>query len=163
VFLTGSYWNDPAPMAAALATLAIIERDNIPEKLAATGRRFVDGFLALGAKHGIPLAASGPPAMPYVRVADDPSFLRTQNLCAAAVAQGVFIHPHHNWFISAAMTDADIDDALQRLDRALATLAVGGSQVAQTSSLLGATSGAGEKQTGSLRYLQKSPVPPPRA
>jgi glutamate-1-semialdehyde 2,1-aminomutase len=163
VFLTGSYWNDPAPMAAALATLAITERDNIPEKLAATGRRFVDGFLALGAKHGIPLAASGPPAMPYVRVADDPSFLRTQNLCAAAVAQGVFIHPHHNWFISAAMTDADIDDALQRLDRALATLAVGGSQVAQTSSLLGATSGAGEKQTGSLRYLQKSPVPPPRA
>jgi glutamate-1-semialdehyde 2,1-aminomutase len=125
VFLTGSYWNDPAPMAAALATLAIIEREKIPEKLAATGRRFVDGFLALGAKHGIPLVASGPPAMPYVRVADDPSFLRTQNLCAAAVAQGVFIHPHHNGFISAAMTDADIDEALQRLDRALATLAAG--------------------------------------
>jgi glutamate-1-semialdehyde 2,1-aminomutase len=126
VFLTGSYWNDPAPMAAALATLAIIERDNIPQKLAATGRRFVDGFLALGAQHGIPLVASGPPAMPYVRVADDPSFLRTQNLCAAAVAQGVFIHPHHNGFISAAMTDADIDEALQRLDRTLATLAAGG-------------------------------------
>lgn len=123
VFLTGSYWNDPAPMAAALATLAIIERDKIPEKLAAIGRRFVNGFLALGEKHGVPLVASGPPAMPYVRVAADPSFLRTQNLCAAAVAEGVFIHPHHNGFISAAMTDVDIDDALQRLDRALATLA----------------------------------------
>ena len=122
VFLTGSYWNDPAPMAAALATLAIIERDNIPQKLAATGRRFVDGFLALGEKHGIPLVASGPPAMPYVRVKEDPSLVRTQRLCAAAAAEGVFIHPHHNGFISAAMTPADLDETLQRLDRALAQL-----------------------------------------
>ena len=108
-----------APMAAALACLDIISRDDIPAKLARTGQRFVDGFLALGAKHGIPLVASGPPAMPYVRVADDPSFLRMQHLCAAAIAGGVFIHPHHNWFISAAMTDADVDDALQRLETAV--------------------------------------------
>ena len=122
VFLTGSYWGDPAPMAAALATLDIIARDNIPARLTALGERFVTGFLALGEKHHTPLVASGPPAMPYVRVADDPSFLRTQALCAAAIAQGVFLHPHHNWFISAAMTEADIADALARLDRALASL-----------------------------------------
>lgn len=122
VFLTGSYWNDPAPMAAALATIDIVARDNVPQKLATTGQRFVTGFLALGEKHGIPLIASGPPAMPFVRVADDPSFVRTQALCAAAVAHGVFLHPHHNWFISAAHTDADIDDALTRLDKALPTL-----------------------------------------
>ena len=152
VFLTGSYWNDPAPMAAALACLTIIERENIPQKLAALGRRFVDGFLALGEKHGIPLVASGPPAMPFVRVKDDPSFIRMQRLCAAAVAEGVFIHPHHNWFMSAAMTDSDLDDALTRLDRALASLAAGG-KVAQTSSLPGSTSDADAKPTGSLRYL----------
>jgi glutamate-1-semialdehyde 2,1-aminomutase len=119
VFLTGSYWNDPAPMAAALATLEIIERDRIPEKLATLGRRFVEGFLALGQKHDVSLVASGPPAMPYVRVKDDPSFMRTQQLCAAAVAAGVFLHPHHNWFISAAHTNADIDEALSRLESCL--------------------------------------------
>ena len=122
VFLTGSYWNDPAPMAAALACLDIIARDHIPQKLAALGERFVTGFLALGEKHGVPLVASGPPAMPYVRVADDPSFIRTQRLCAAAVTQGVFLHPHHNWFISAAMTQPDIDESLARLDAALLSL-----------------------------------------
>jgi len=122
VFLTGSYWNDPAPMAAALATLAIIERDAVPARLAALGERLVSGFLALGEKHGIPLRASGPPAMPYVRVADDPSFIRTQRLCAAAVAQGVFLHPHHNWFLGAAHTEADIDEALVRIDQAVATI-----------------------------------------
>jgi len=119
VFLTGSYWNDPAPMAAALACLDIIARDGIPSQLSRTGQNFVDGLLALGRKHGIPLIASGPPSMPYVRVANDPSFHRTQTFCAAAIAQGVFLHPHHNWFISAAMTTADIDEALLRLNRAL--------------------------------------------
>jgi glutamate-1-semialdehyde 2,1-aminomutase len=123
VFITGSYWNDPAPMAAALATLDIIAREQVPQKLALLGQRFVDGFLALGEKHGIPLLASGPPAMPYVRVKDDPSFLRTQQLCAAAVANGVFLHPHHNWFINAAMTESDIDDALARLETAFRALA----------------------------------------
>ena len=122
VFLTGSYWNDPAPMAAALATLDIIARDHVPARLTALGERFVTGFLALGEKYGTPLISSGPLAMPYVRVANDPSFLRTQQLCAAAVAHGVFLHPHHNWFISAAMTEADIDDALARLDAALLSL-----------------------------------------
>jgi len=122
VFLTGSYWNDPAPMAAALATLEIIARDQIPQRIALLGQRFIDGFLGLGAKYNLPLIASGPPAMPYIRVANDPSFMRTQALCAAAIAHGVFLHPHHNWFISAAMSDADIDDALIRIDRALATL-----------------------------------------
>ena len=120
VFLTGSYWNDPVPMAAALATLAVIARDNVPAQLETLGRRFVDGYVALGAKHGVALTASGPPAMPYVRVAGDTSFMRTQRLCAAAVAQGVFLHPHHNWFLGAAHTAADIDEALQRLDAALA-------------------------------------------
>jgi glutamate-1-semialdehyde 2,1-aminomutase len=123
VFVTGSYWNDPAPMAAALATLDIIAREQIPQKLALLGQRFVDGWIALGEKHGIPLLASGPPAMPYVRVKDDPSFLRTQQLCAAAVANGVFLHPHHNWFINAAMTESDIDEALARLETAFRALA----------------------------------------
>jgi glutamate-1-semialdehyde 2,1-aminomutase len=122
VFVTGSYWNDPAPMAAALATLDIVAREQVPQRLALLGQRFIDGFLALGQKHGLALVTSGPPAMPYVRVADDPSFMRTQALCAAVVAEGVFLHPHHNWFINAAMTEADIDDALARIDRALATL-----------------------------------------
>lgn len=122
VFLTGSYWNDPAPMAAALATLEIIERDRIPEKLTALGRRFVEGFLALGEKHRTPLITSGPFSMPYVRVADDPSLMRTQALCTAVIANGVFIHPHHNWFLSAAHTETDIDEALQRIDRAFLSL-----------------------------------------
>ncbi|AHF89615.1 glutamate-1-semialdehyde 2,1-aminomutase [Opitutaceae bacterium TAV5] len=124
VYLTGSYWNDPAPMAAALAVLEIVARDRLPQKLERAGRRLVDGLLALGERHGVALLASGPPALPYVRVKDDPSLMRTQALCAAVAAQGVFLHPHHNWFIGAAHTDAEIDEALARIGRALATMRV---------------------------------------
>ena len=119
VFLTGSYWHDPAPMAAALKVLEIAARENIPALLERAGRRFVEGFLALGEKHEVPLIASGPPAMPYVRVADDPGFQRTQDLAAAAAREGVYLHPHHNWFLGTAHTDAEIDESLARLDRAL--------------------------------------------
>ncbi len=122
VFLTGSYWNDPVPMAAALKVLEISARDAVPEVLARAGQRFVAGFLALGQKHGIPLVASGPPAMPYVRVAEDPGFQRMQELCAAVAREGVYLHPHHNWFLGTAHTDAEIDEALSRIDRALASL-----------------------------------------
>lgn len=122
VFLTGSYWNDPVPMAAALKVLEISARDGVPDVLARAGRRFVEGFLALGQKHGLALIASGPPAMPYVRVADDPGFQRMQDLCAAAAREGVYLHPHHNWFLGTAHTDAEIDEALVRIDRALGSL-----------------------------------------
>ncbi len=119
VFLTGSYWHDPAPLAAALKVLEVAERENVPARLERTGRRFVEGFLALGEKHGVRLRASGPAAMPYVRVADDPGFQKTQDLCAAAAREGVYIHPHHNWFLGLAHTDEEIDEALARIGRAL--------------------------------------------
>ncbi len=122
VFLTGSYWNDPAPMAAALAVLDIVEREKLAARLDLLGQRFVRGFIALGKKHGCPMIASGPAAMPYVRVEGDASFVRTQELCAAAAREGVFLHPHHNWFLGAAHTEADIDEALERIDRAFARL-----------------------------------------
>jgi glutamate-1-semialdehyde 2,1-aminomutase len=120
VFLTGSFWQDPAPLAAALAVLRVAAREDIPAQLERAGRRFLDGLTALGAAHGLPLVTSGPAAMPFARVADDPALTRTQGLCAAAARHGVFLHPHHNWFLGIAHRDEDIDEALTRLDTACA-------------------------------------------
>jgi glutamate-1-semialdehyde 2,1-aminomutase len=35
----------------------------------------------------------------------------------------VYLHPHHNWFVSAAHTDADIDRTLDVADEAFAVVA----------------------------------------
>jgi glutamate-1-semialdehyde 2,1-aminomutase len=30
------------------------------------------------------------------------------------IAQGIFLHPHHNWFLCAAHTKDDIDEVLEK-------------------------------------------------
>lgn len=115
-FLTGSFWNAAAPMAAALKTLEIIERDNVIENLEKQGTQLIEGMLAIGNANNLELQASGPPAMPYVRVANDPSFRQQQHLCAAAARNGLFLHPHHNWFLSAAHTSEIIQETLERFE-----------------------------------------------
>ena len=118
-FLTGSFWNAAVPMAAALKTIEIAERDQIAIQLERRGTQLVEGMLELGLRYGIPLQASGPAAMPYVRVADDHSFRKQQALCAAATQNGLYLHPHHNWFLCAAHTREVIDESLQRFEVAL--------------------------------------------
>ncbi len=128
VFLTGSYWNAAVAQAVALKTLEIIERDNLPAQLENLGQRLCEGLVALGEKHGHPIKASGPPAVPFYRIASEDNFRLQQRWCAAAMKghdrsrQGAFFHPHHNWFLCAAHTQADIETTLAIADFALQSL-----------------------------------------
>lgn len=116
-FLTGSFWNAAVPMAAALKTLEIAQRDRVIEQLETQGQRLIDGMLQTGRSHGIELKATGPAALPYVRVAQDPSFRKQQALCSIAIQNGLYLHPHHNWFLSAAHTSEVIDETLERFEQ----------------------------------------------
>ena len=118
-FLTGSFWNCVVPMAVAMKTMEIAVREAIPLQLERLGTKLIDGMLSLGERYGIKLITSGEPAMPYVRVAEDQSFKKQQRLCAAAIQQGLFLHPHHNWFLSAAHTEPVIEESLERFERAI--------------------------------------------
>lgn len=122
VFLTGSYWNGAVGMAAALATLDEIERGAVPSQLEKVGRRFREGLIQLGERHGHPVVCSGPVAIPFMRFAEDRGFQRLQRFCAEAMRAGVFLHPHHNWFLCAAHTEAVIDETLDRLGPVFAGL-----------------------------------------
>jgi len=80
------------------------------------------GLVAAGAKHGYEMISSGPPALPLLTFADDASLRRQQRFCIEATARGAFLHPHHNWFVSAAHTDADVAETLRIADEAFAVL-----------------------------------------
>jgi glutamate-1-semialdehyde 2,1-aminomutase len=56
-------------------------------------------------------------------VADAGSFERSRVFAAACAARGVYVHPHHNWFLSAALTDADLARVLDVTDLAFAEVA----------------------------------------
>ena len=122
VFLTGSYWNSPAPMAASLVCLKLLAEEKVVEQLARTGRLLMDGLVAAGTRHGYKTIASGPPAIPLLTFADDPSLRRQQRFCAEVTGRGAFFHPHHNWFLCAAHTEADIAETLKIADQAFAAL-----------------------------------------
>jgi glutamate-1-semialdehyde 2,1-aminomutase len=67
---------------------------------------------------------TGPPALPFLTfVADEGSFERSRVFAATCAARGVFLHPHHNWFLSSALTDADVDRILDVTDHAFAEVA----------------------------------------
>ena len=56
-------------------------------------------------------------------VADEGSFERSRVFAAACAARGVYLHPHHNWFLSAALGEADVARILEVTDGAFAEVA----------------------------------------
>ncbi len=123
VFFTGSYFTSAVPMAAALACLRELARTDALPRMAALGTRLCRGLERAGRAHGFEVVTSGPPALPFMSFHDDPGQSLNRPFCAAAVARGVYFHPHHNWFVSAAHTDADVDHALAVADEAFAVVA----------------------------------------
>jgi glutamate-1-semialdehyde 2,1-aminomutase len=122
VFLAGSYWNSPPAMAAALACLTMLQAQDVPSKLRRSGQMLMDGLVGAGKKHGFEMLASGPPAVPFVSFVDDPSLRRQQRFCAEVTRLGAFLHPHHNWFMSAAHSSQDIATTLELADQAFTVL-----------------------------------------
>ncbi len=125
VFLTGSFWQGAVAMRAALATLEILERDDCISRMQRIGERFTAGLRAGAEKHGLRVNCSGPPAIPFMSFAADTGWQRQRDFCAEMARRGVFLHPHHNWFLCAAHTEADIDGALAAADAAFALVAAG--------------------------------------
>jgi glutamate-1-semialdehyde 2,1-aminomutase len=118
VFLSGTFWFSSVPMVAALATLDVLEKTDAIPQMARLGTRLKKGLEERGAAYGFRVTVSGPPALPYLTFDDDPDLYHIQVFCREMIARGVFLHPHHNWFLCAAHTDADVDYALEVADLA---------------------------------------------
>ena len=55
---------------------------------------------------------TGPVQLPNLSFPGDQNYARADTFCAAAAEHGVIFHPRHNWFISAAHTESDVERAL---------------------------------------------------
>lgn len=96
----------------ALTTLNILETTDAISEMNRLGTRLKNGLEELGKQHGYRVTVSGPPSLPYMTFDDDPDLYHIQVFRREMIARGVFSHPHHNWFICAAHTDADIEYTL---------------------------------------------------
>ncbi|MDX1881284.1 aminotransferase class III-fold pyridoxal phosphate-dependent enzyme [Mycolicibacterium sp. 141076] len=123
IYATGSFWYSAVSMAAALATIRELRDTDAMQRMSDSGQRLRDGLAAQARAHGFEVVQTGPVQMPLLRFAGDDDFSQTRLWCDEAGARGVYLHPYHNWFLSAAHTATDIDDALDRTDDAFAALA----------------------------------------
>ncbi len=123
VYSTGSFWCGSASMAAAVATLRVMRRDDTVSHMHRMGSLLREGLAARAAHHGIGIRQTGPVQMPLVLFDDDPDTVKGFAFCAAALRHGVYFHPRHNMFLSAAHTEVDIAEALAAADLAFATIA----------------------------------------
>ncbi len=123
VFFTGSYFTSAVPMAAALACLRELAATDGIERMARLGSRLCAGLEEAGHRRDLEVVTSGPPALPFMSFRGDPGQSLNRQFCGAAAERGVYFHPHHNWFLSAAHSEADIDRTLEVADAAFATVA----------------------------------------
>lgn len=119
---TGSYWMSAVPFAAGIATINRLKEIDAPALFHRLGTELTTGLVAAGADHGFTLVASGAPSLFYLRLADDDSLMLHQEWVAECVQRGVFITSHHNHFINAALTSADIARTVEIAHEAFAVV-----------------------------------------
>ena len=122
IFVTGSYWFQAIPMAAAIATLHQIETTDYLERTEKTGAMLREGLARQAASYGFGLRQTGPVQMPMILFEDDPDFRLGYCWVAEALTRGVYLHPYHNNFICAALTADDVRLTLDATDQAFEAL-----------------------------------------
>lgn len=136
LYVTGSFWFSAVAMAAAVATLREIRDTDYLERITARGQQLREGLAHQASVHGLGIRQSGPVQMPLVLFEDDPDLRLVYDWCSRVLRQGVYLHPYHNMFINAAMTEADIDLTLKATDRAFRELAASRHSVAPQANAL---------------------------
>ena len=112
VFLTGSCWNDALSMAAAMKSLELSEREKVVDNLLSKGKALCDGLEKAAFANGQSLRMTGPPAMPYPWFEGDDDLFNIQAFCQLCADEGIYFHPHHNWFVGNAHDSSSIDEAV---------------------------------------------------
>jgi len=123
VSIGGTFWTSGVPMAAALATLHTLRKEDGAARMARVGDQVVQGLLSVAQHHEVPIRITGPSCMPYLSFVDDVGYGKAKLWAAAMAGGGVYLNPSHNWFMSTALDDAAVERILQAADVAFAAAA----------------------------------------
>lgn len=124
VYVTGSFWYSAVSMAAAHATITELRTSDALAVIERAGHRLRTGLARQARSYGLEVGQTGPVQMPLLTFDGDEDFSIARSWSEEAARAGVYLHPWHNWFLSAAHTDDEIDDVLTRTDEAFAALSV---------------------------------------
>ena len=130
----GTYTNNKAGVAAAYATLSILQQQPVLNTIIQRGERLMDGLKDIFEDSSIPAVFSGHPAMFSFAIGiEKPTSQREWDkseqayylhLAEAAIERGVMPDPDSRepWFLSYSHSDADIDETLNVFADAVKTV-----------------------------------------
>jgi glutamate-1-semialdehyde aminotransferase len=122
--ISSTFYAGSAEMAAALATIEILRSTNALATIWARGLQLQEGLRDLVAKWRVRANVAGYPPFPFLTF--DAEHPRRSEAIAAfyteSTLRGLLLHPDHQWFVSSAHTEADIDETLAAIDTAFGVL-----------------------------------------
>jgi len=135
VTAAGTFNGYPLGVAASLATIRILEKDNgaIYRHIDRIQKRLMDGFREIGKRRGIPLLVQGPRGAFQIAFTDAEVAYTFAELFASDILklfriremlaeEGVLTMRGTRWYMCGSLTDADVDRTLETFDRVMAKL-----------------------------------------
>jgi len=114
---SATFHGETSAMAAARATVRIVENEGVQQHIEFLGRRLIDGLNAIAEELGVNAVAYGEPveSMPFFKFMYPNEKLNsamTRRFFQQVLAHGVLLHPRHMWFLSQSHTLQDVDITL---------------------------------------------------
>ena len=114
-----------AEMAAAITTISILRDTDAIDTLWRLGEALQKALRGLIDETGFPAEVVGYPVAPFLQFMheDDPSVQKMKTaFFAMTTRHGVLFHPNHQWFLSAAHTDEDVELTIDVCRAAIAAI-----------------------------------------
>lgn len=113
--MTSTFFGNSAEMAAAITTISILKDTNAIAHIWAMGEMFEHGIKNLLAEYTLPAQFVGYAPYPFIQftIPGNAENEQAKRIFFTELARyGVFFHPNHHWYISAAHSAEDIQNTM---------------------------------------------------
>jgi len=124
-FLSSTFFPNSLEMAAAMACMDILEREDVQNVIWERGTAFLDKLGKIVDASGVPVTKSGIPPMPFLTFdkVDEHYKERRVEFYTQCIRRGLFVQPYHHWYIAYRHTEKDLARALEVVEESLAYVA----------------------------------------
>ena len=109
ILISGTFWGAAHTCAAGLQTLKILNREKAVDCMESLGQQLVEGLKLQALNYGFELSTTGTYACPMVLFKSDSCSKLIEQFVGLMMQRGIVMHPTHNWFLSIAHTETDIE------------------------------------------------------